>query len=948
MERRIYHLSEVQRMLRPHGALIITSDEEMKAVGDDPGLTLRAFDRSATEAVELLSRYEGAWVDVAYDFFFGGEYREYFPTSPECVRAFKAIHDVARERGVGFGASVLSPLDLGPAYYRQKGRGGRSYQFQEGALGSDGSYSVPLRVQRQWFHNKGPVPLHVRELRAYAFSEKRVGDTFCYAVDPAEILDISPSARLQVDESTATKTTAGYGYVQGVISGHAERTGDRDRVLVVIVYNVEEMDYFHEDALAFLTDTLDQHKAAGISYDSFYSDEMHIQFDWDLRNHFGLTEINTRYITPGLEQLFAQRYGQQYRDLARYLVYFSYAQHGFLPDATAEPEPAQHVFGATDEAIYATWKFRRDYHRLLIDHVVDLFIQAKRYGERIFERPRIWTRAHATWQESPTCDHVDAPWKPAGAPVSRYDYTPAFEWSSSIRENVSACYDYFRWGDFLTGMGNDHPEGGYIDRNYNGAALAASFGAFNDVPYGYWGHWGAPKPVSQRVHDVGAAFGVSGETAHCGFVQDWQHRHTTVLALYPLDLNHVEGRYGSWMVQYGYCDYLTEEKLAEWGEVLPNGHLRVKDREYTTLVALYQPMIQQRTMQLLRQMGERGGTVLWTGPAAVVYREDGSSAEEDFRALFGLDAVHAASRGLDAEDATVRFRGALAGVPEYRVPTHLLPDLVYPVVPGPGAELAGVVALPDHSLGIATVRATTGGGRFAYLGARPRDDQSGSTPDAPRTLYHLLRELGAYPSTERGWAERASNSKDLIVCESPNGAVSLAHHYHQVVETWPGGFFRPEDETFDESVLPPSRLSLKDHNLGPYTLTYEGERMVSFRLSEGNLSAFAGMSTRGITVNGREYLLADRLADLTFAPLPSKQLAEGIARAWILIATPVEGEGDLTVRLPFALPSGTQWAMDPNGNGRGEPSEAPVTVGDGWTELRIPPEKQGTLLYLFA
>lgn len=33
---------------------------------------------------------------------------------------------------------------------------------------------------------------------------------------------------------------------------------------------------------------IDRHAAAGITYQGFYSDEMHIQFDWNLGVHFGM------------------------------------------------------------------------------------------------------------------------------------------------------------------------------------------------------------------------------------------------------------------------------------------------------------------------------------------------------------------------------------------------------------------------------------------------------------------------------------------------------------------------------------------------------------------------------------------------------------------------------------------------------------------------------------
>ncbi|MCL5283265.1 MAG: hypothetical protein M1330_00925, partial [Armatimonadetes bacterium] len=595
MERRIYKPPLVQQMLQAGGALIITSDREMEMLAQTPAARVRAFDGCFADMVGKLSGYDAALAQVAYDFFFGGDRREYFPTSPQCIHAFSQLCSLARQSGVGFGASVLSPLDLGPAYSREKGRGGVTHQFQEAELRSDGTYEAPMRIQRQWFHNKGPVHLKVRSTHAYAFTEEPVGFGGYYAVDPDQIEDVFDGAELVEDESSYRKTGAGYATVNGIVRGKVPTQRNHNRVMAVIRYDVEEMDYFHPDALSFLTEMLESHKAAGIDYNGFYSDEMHIQFDWDLQHHFGLTEIATRYVTPGYINAYCRAHGERYRSFEKYFIYFAFAQHQFHHH-TGEPEMAQHVFGPSPDQITATWKFRRDYYRLLEDQVVDLFIKAKEYGEKLYGRQPIWTRAHATWQESPTCDHVNAAWAPADTPISRYDYTPAYDWSSSIRENVSACYDYFRWGDYLTGMGTDHPEGGYIDRNYHGAALACSFGNFNRVPYGYWGHWGNPVPVSERMEDLAAAMGLAGQRRHCGFVQGWRHRNTPVLALYPLDLNSIQERFGSWMVQYGYCDYLTEEKFAEWARILSNGRVRVRDREYTTVVVLFEPMILKPSM----------------------------------------------------------------------------------------------------------------------------------------------------------------------------------------------------------------------------------------------------------------------------------------------------------------------------------------------------------------
>jgi hypothetical protein len=946
MQKQIHRLTEVQRMLAAGGgSLIITSDEEMEALEDNPGLELRAFGRSMAELADTAQDHDHALINVAYDFFFGGEERNYFPTSPQCIRTFRALHDVARERGVGFGASVLSPLDLGPGYYREKGRGSQSFQFQEGVLRPDGSYEVPMRVQRQWFHNKGPVPLHVAEVRAYAFSEERIPGTHCYAVDPNAILDVSASAKLAVDDNARQSFDSGYAFAPGVVSGKAQEFGARDRVLAVIVYDVEEMDYFAEDALPYLKEMLDAYKDAGVSFDSFYSDEMHIQFDWDLRNHFGTTEITTRHLTPGLIDAYCQAHGDQYADFARYLVYFAYGQHGFLQEPGAEPEPAQHVFGPTLEDIHKTWQFRRDYFTLLTNHVVDLFIEAKRYGEGIFGRDRIWTRAHATWQEAPTCDHTNAAWAPEDAPRSRYDYTPAYDWSSSIRENVSACYNYFRWGDFLTGMGTDHPEGGYIDRNYYGAALACSFGKWNDVPYSYHGHWGAPQAVSERVRAVAAAMGLGGPRDAATWVQGWEHRSSPVLAIHPLDLNYVEERFGTWTVQYGYCDYITDEQFAEWAEVLEDGRVRVKDQVYGTVLVLFQPLVERATLGALAAMANGGGRVVWTGPAPARYKDD-APALEDWRELFGLREVQDPALGLVAEAETVHFQGRLGEVEPFEVLTHLLVDQIYPVSAGRGTDVVASVSVGGQDRAVGTVRDTDAGGLLAYLGARPRDDQSGTTPDAPRALYELLAALGAYEGD--GWAEVVANSGPYMVCRSPNGAVSVAPHYYAIEENWPGGFFRQEGETFDESLLPAREVSLDGALLANHHVTYRGDLLLSYRLEGGDLVAFAGAGTTGIVVDEAAHTFADKPLDLMFAPLPPAELAEGIQEAWVLEASPAEGKGALTLTLPLCPEGALQWASDTLGNGRGEIEPANYKSGESGIRLTLPEEMQGVRVYLFV
>jgi hypothetical protein len=153
--------------------------------------------------------------------------------------------------------------------------------------------------------------------------------------------------------------------------------------------------------------------------------------------------------------------------------------------------------------------------------------------------------------------------------VSHYDYTPLYEWSSSIRENISACYDYFKWNEFLTGSGTDHAECGFTsDRNYYAQALGASFSDLNDYQTAYAACWGMPDKVMDMYGRINIAYGVTqaGPVPHGNettFVNGLGTRRTDVLALYPIKLNNVEERFCSWMVQYGYCNYITEAKLLD-------------------------------------------------------------------------------------------------------------------------------------------------------------------------------------------------------------------------------------------------------------------------------------------------------------------------------------------------------------------------------------------------
>ncbi|MDR0583929.1 MAG: hypothetical protein LBG57_06225, partial [Treponema sp.] len=550
----------VFRLFDKHHVLILTDEKQLDRIIEKPGEPLfddeeRGFSgekkglyppgTTLESFCENARRQGGERVEVSYDFFFGGSTRENYPDSEKTIKAFKVIHDYALKAGMSFGASLISPLDIGGGFAQTHDNTGFSWQFQECAL-ENGAFDTTMPLQRQWYNNKGPIKLRLERVHALAFDEERIGNSVYYYVDENAVDDISESAKVEIDESSFAVTGSGWGHGKMRVSGHT--ASGKKRALIVAVYRTPELDYFDAGAADYMHGVIRAHKDAGIRYQGYYSDEMHIQFDWDLTNHFGPTEITTRYITPGLINEFARRYGDKYRNFLKYMVYFPYRQHG-------GDEASQHVLGKDRQGIYETWLFRKRYFEMLSRRVVDLSVDALEYSEKLFGAP-IMTRAHATWQESPTCDHhfegdnFSAMVPGSAAKGKLYDYTPAYIWSSSIRENISACYDYFRWNEFLTGSGNDHPEGGNTDRDYYAEALACSFGVLNRFPYAYCGSWGSPNEVLRRLRDVGEAYGVAAHGLSHALVQGMEHRDTDVLLLYPLELNYVEERFGSWMVQY--------------------------------------------------------------------------------------------------------------------------------------------------------------------------------------------------------------------------------------------------------------------------------------------------------------------------------------------------------------------------------------------------------------
>jgi len=860
--------------------LPLFDDEERGFSGEKkglypPGTTLDSFMQDAKK--RGVTR-----IEVSYDFFFGGSKRENYPDSELTRKAYKIIHDHALKYGIAFGASLISPLDLGGGYVKKHTDRGYSWQMEEGAI-ADGAYSVPMRRQLQWYNNKGPIQLKINRVMAYAFDERLSSNGRDYVVDVSGMEDISDTCCLTANGEGYVLTGSGYAWDRMSVSGSTQTA--KSRVLVIVEYATPEQDYFAPDAFDYAKGILDDYNRDGVSFQGFYSDEMHIQFDWDLNEHFGPTEIKTRYITDSLIDEYARRYGAEYADFARYMVYFAYTQH-------EDGAFRSHMMEDGADGVYRTVLFRKRYFEMLFARVVGLSIETKKYAESLFGAP-IMTRAHSTWQESPTCDHFadDFAFSVQNRrDICRYDYDKPYVWSSTIRENISACGDYFRWNEFLSGAGTDHPEGGNTDRNYYAQAFACSLGALNPFEHAYCASWGSPKPIIDRFTAVGNTYGTN-EIDHA-LVHNMQHRLSDVLILYPTELNYAEERFGTWMVQYGYADYITEEKLLLHAKPSADGLLHVRDRKYRAVVALFEPFIDKATYSLLKQFVLSGGKLLWTGPAALKF-ESGESAEYEFLEAMGLKSAASIGEGLQKEDGRVTFSGKLRGIADMTIRTGLLPDHIYPVTAADAEIVAEVDGIPVG----AYVR--RGLGEVCCLGFRPRDDQSRSIGGQDvSTLFDVLTAMGAYGPGSLEAQSRPADSR-YIANVFENGAISIANHYRTFEEDWYGSFFRDEEkdrELLEGRTLPPFALELKEEKFLGHTVTYDGEGCVTFRLNgKGGLAGFAGSGASSITIDGKTHAYYSEKAEVMFTEIESCRTEQGIEK---LLLIRCDRPGTFSIPLP--------------------------------------------------
>jgi hypothetical protein len=898
------------QFLLPKASIILVSDQQLEDL-QEPDKPVDLSLSSTPNVTTLRKICEGAKAQgartliLAFDEFWTqyrpelkGKPRQLMPDTAEYVLRLARISETIKQYGLGFELSLLSPLEVGRGYERKTGETGHWVQYREGYRdATTGQYTVSLWEQRQWTNNKGTIDLKRVSLRVFAFRERRVGGTDFYAVDPESILELKTPPEVETDESALPSTKARRLTVRG--RGQTEVSG-LDRVLVVVGYATPELDYFSPKAMPFLQGLVGQYHAAGVPLNGLYADEMHIQQDWGYHTHHDEGQFTFRYLTPHMKERFAELYGAEYKEFEKFLIYFCYGQHGFLPSLEAR-QPAQHVLGETPEAVQKTFLLRRRYYDLLENTVVDLFAGAKEFAEKKYGH-ELEARAHATWAQSPTCDVWERGSQPQ--PPRQYEYTPEFLWSNTVQQAASACSDYFAWNKFLTGGGNDHAEGGWLDRNYYGIALACSTGILNRTPYAYAAAWGMPHEVAVRHQAVCNAFGASADPWFQA-VQDSQHRDTDVLMLYPHSLVACEERFGSWMTQYAYANYVTPRKLLEHGRVTEDGKIVMAGRTFGTFAVLFEPLPPPELLDFLQKFAENGGKLIWSGPPPRV-DFSGQSVLARWQSLFGAKNLQFGVQGQFAGGWEIRFSGALQSVPAQRILTDFLVDRIYPVEPDAEAE---IVAKAGRKI-VGVHRRLPKGGGATFLGFRPRDDQAASLGEEVRTWFEILLALGAYPKIGSSAARNdnpdvISRTTPYVACRFPNGTTTVATHYRSIEESWPGGFHRDakqDQEIMTRNPLPSPKLELRDFCVNGHCLKFEGTLALAFRLdSRGMLAAFAGQQCQAITIDGREFVFASSPMGLVaWAPvLPERRVDGGaVMELW------AHGEAELEIPLPMGVAKG--------------------------------------------
>lgn len=897
--------------------IILTSDQQLNDLLDpDKKIDLSTGHKkryaSLREICEDAQKRGDKILTIAFDEFFrqyreqAGTERLLTPDTDEYVQKIKVIANFAEKYGMGMGLSLLSPLELGPAFKNQTGESGQWLHYKVGQRDpATGKFSVYLWQQRYWTNNKGKFSIKLKDVKVYAFKENHLPNTAFKVVDRDDILELQDVRYDQWDiPETADDTdmdtdlwSSTSGSAQNrdrarrinVFSEGSDELEGYDRVMVVLEYEVPEMEYFSAEAYPFLQNLLKKYHDNGINLQHFYSDELHLQQDWIYFGHHDNGQLAVRYYSPDMGEYYKNKYGVPFEE--KDILYFAYGPDIYSNSVLA-PLNVQYVMGDSREDIQKTYLFRDRYYTMLNHYVVDLFKKAKDYASELFGVEDWGTRGHSSWAESPTVDM----WNIGNLDrhAYKYEYTPNFVWGNTVQQAAAACYDYFKWGEYLEPTRNDFAELGWNDRNYYGAAMATSLGVLNRIPNAYPAFWGMPNEVARRKAAINDAFGGAPRSKSIDVITGHIHRDVDVLILYPMNLVAAEERFGSWITQYGYANYITAEKLLEYATITENGELQIKDKKYTTLVTLFEPLPNKGVLDLMNSLTKKGGKAVWFGPVPFV-NDMGESCLEKWENIFGVNYNSNEIQGQIAVGKRIEFENLLKEVPSQDILTEWVIDRIYPVDIEEGTKK---LAYCDNDLLVGT-----GNGNAYFFGFRPRDDQSASLGYETRTLFEILDKTGAYKPTGKfpgmnDNTDHVSRTSDYLTTRFPNGATVVVRHYRRHRETWPGGFSRDPEvdrEVLEKNPLPTDEIDLTDFKVNGHNLTYKGTLTMAFRMDENNnLIAFEGQDCNQAIINGKLFKFADEpLKKIAFSPSLDQNKNE------ILIQ--IEGDSEVNIPLPGNL-----------------------------------------------
>ncbi len=359
--------------------IILTSDQQLndllnpdKQIDLSTGYNKRYG--SLREICEQARKRGDHTLTIAFDEFFrqyrsqAGTDRLLTPDSDEYMDKIKIIADFAAKYGLGMGLSILSPLELGPAFKNQTGESGQWMHYTVGNRDPQtGRFHVKLWQQLYWTNNKGRFVIKLKDVKAYAFKEHHIPNTPFKAVNRDEILPLEnveykqweipvPADDTEMD-TDLWSSTSGSGQnadrarrIEVFSNGSGELAG-YDRVMVLLEYEVPEMEYFSPQAVPFLENLLQKYKDKGINLQHFYSDEIHLQQDWVYFGHHDNGQLAVRYYSDDMGKFYEKRFGVPFEE--KDLLYFVYGPDILTNAATASLN-IQYVMGETREDIQRT------------------------------------------------------------------------------------------------------------------------------------------------------------------------------------------------------------------------------------------------------------------------------------------------------------------------------------------------------------------------------------------------------------------------------------------------------------------------------------------------------------------------------------------------------------------------------------------------------------------